>query len=199
MVSATTQLKLVASDNKRYLTDTLEGEMKIEIKENLNGAILDIGGGGEGVIGQIYGDKVIAIDNRQEELDEAPECCQKRLMDATDLLFPDETFDHITFFYSLMYMTEVTQFHAICEAARVLKMNGSINIWDCDIRTAYPEPFIVDLDIRSGNKSIHTSYGIVKKDKQSSDSMTQALKRAGLTLVFLREENGHFHIQCIKE
>ena len=98
-----------------------------------------------------------------------------------------------------MYMTEVTQFHAICEAARVLKMNGSINIWDCDIRTAHPEPFIVDLDIRSGNKSIHTSYGIVKKDKQSSDSMTQALKRAGLKLVFLREENGHFHIQCIKE
>lgn len=30
---------------------------KIEIIENLNGSILDIGGGGEGVIGQIYGKK----------------------------------------------------------------------------------------------------------------------------------------------
>ncbi|MDD7401307.1 MAG: class I SAM-dependent methyltransferase [Saccharofermentanales bacterium] len=172
---------------------------KIEIIENLNGSILDIGGGGEGVIGQIYGKKVIAIDNRQEELDEAPDCCQKELMDATELLFPDESFDQVTFFYSLMYMTEEIQHRAICEAARVLKVNGSINIWDCDIHAAYPKPFVVDLDIRSGNKSIHTSYGIVKKDKQSSDSITQALKRAGLKLVFLREEDGHFHIQCAKE
>lgn len=34
---------------------------KIEISENLNGSILDVGGGGEGVIGQIYVKKVIAI------------------------------------------------------------------------------------------------------------------------------------------
>jgi ubiquinone/menaquinone biosynthesis C-methylase UbiE len=94
---------------------------KIEIIENLNGSILDIGGGGEGVIGQIYGKKVIAIDNRQEELDEAPDCCQKELMDATELLFPDESFDQVTFFYSLMYMTEEIQHRAICEAARVLR------------------------------------------------------------------------------
>lgn len=173
--------------------------MVIEIKENLNGSILDIGGGGEAVIGQIYGDKVIAIDNRQDELDEAPDCCQKRLMDATDLLFPDESFDHVTFFYTLFYMKEEVQFNAICEAARVLKIGGSMNLWDCDISTAYPEPFIVDLDIRSGNKTIHTSYGIVKKDKQSSVSINQALKRAGLNLLYLHEEDGHFHIQCIKE
>lgn len=173
--------------------------MTIEIKENLHGSILDIGGGGEGVIGQIYGDNVIAIDNQQEELDEAPDCCQKRLMDATNLLFPDESFDHITFFYTLMYMTEEIQITAICEAARVLKINGTMNIWGCDIRNAYPEPFLVDLDIRSGNNTIHTSYGIVKKDKQSSVSITQALKRAGLNLFFLHEEDGHFHIQCIKE
>ena len=33
--------------------------------------MLDIGGGGEGVIGRLYGRQVVAIDNRQEELDEA--------------------------------------------------------------------------------------------------------------------------------
>jgi len=31
-------------------------------KLNVEGRILDIGGGGEGVIGQAYGDSVIAID-----------------------------------------------------------------------------------------------------------------------------------------
>ncbi len=37
--------------------------MIIEIKKNLVGSVLDIGGGGEAVIGQVYGKKVIAIDN----------------------------------------------------------------------------------------------------------------------------------------
>lgn len=37
--------------------------MTIEIKEKLTGSILDIGGGGEAVIGQIYKDRVTAIDN----------------------------------------------------------------------------------------------------------------------------------------
>ena len=36
-----------------------------------SGYILDIGGGGEGVIGQLKGDQVIAIDRRKAELEEA--------------------------------------------------------------------------------------------------------------------------------
>lgn len=34
--------------------------------------ILDLGGGGEGVIGQLRGQQVVAVDLRQNELDEAP-------------------------------------------------------------------------------------------------------------------------------
>ena len=41
--------------------------MTIEIKEKLTGSILDIGGGGEAVIGQIYKDRVTAIDNCKED------------------------------------------------------------------------------------------------------------------------------------
>ena len=70
--------------------------MTIEIKETLTGSILDIGGGGEAVIGQIYKDRVTAIDNCEEELEEAPDCCSKQLMDATELLFPDDSFDNVT-------------------------------------------------------------------------------------------------------
>lgn len=44
----------------------------ITLSRDLHGSILDIGGGGEGVIGLLYGSQVTAIDNRQEELDEAP-------------------------------------------------------------------------------------------------------------------------------
>ena len=59
--------------------------MKIILKKELSGRILDIGGGGEAVIGRLYREQVTAIDNRQEELDEAPSGFEKVLMDATDL------------------------------------------------------------------------------------------------------------------
>lgn len=172
--------------------------MTIEIEENLNGSILDIGGGGEAVIGQIYKDRVTAIDNRQEELDEAPDCCSKQLMDATELLFPDDSFDNVTFFYTLMYMTAEEQRKSICEAARVLRTGKWINIWDCDIHSAYPEPFMIDLDIKIGSRKIHTTYGIVKQEAQSSSSVILLLKSAGLRIESLQEKDGHFHIQCRK-
>ena len=175
-----------------------EGKMTLEIKPDLKGSILDIGGGGEAVIGRVYGDRVTAIDNCQEELDEAPNCCTKLLMDAEELSFADGSFDNVTFFYTLMYMTEKTQGKAICEATRVLKAGGTLCIWDCTIPAAYPEPFVADLDIQFADKKIHTSYGIVKQDVQSSDSIRQLLENAGLDIVSLKEENGQFHFMCRK-
>ena len=173
--------------------------MIIEIDSDLKGSILDIGGGGEAVIGQIYGNRVTAIDNCQEEIDEAPDCCKKLLMDAEKLSFADGSFDNVTFFYILMYMTKEMQIKAICEAARVLKRGGKMCIWDCTILSAYPNPFVVDLDIQAANMRIHTSYGIVKPDTQSSDSIIQLLKNAGLNIISLKVEGGQFSIQCIKE
>ncbi len=65
--------------------------MRISIEKEMTGEILDIGGGGEGIIGRVYGQQVTAIDNIQEELDEAPSSCKKMLMDASELEFSDET------------------------------------------------------------------------------------------------------------
>ena len=38
----------------------------------LSGRILDIGGGGEGIIGLLKGERVVAIDRREAELKGAP-------------------------------------------------------------------------------------------------------------------------------
>ena len=95
-------------------------------------------------------------------------------------------------------MTKETQRKAIREAARVLKEGGKMCIWDCTILSAYPDPFVVDLDIQLVDKRIHTSYGIVKPDTQSSDSISQLLKNAGLNIVSLKEECGQFIILCRK-
>lgn len=69
------------------------------------------------------------------------------LMDGTDLQFDDGSFDHVTFFYSLMFMSQREQEQAIQEAARVLKHGGELHIWDCDIASAYPEPFCIGKNV----------------------------------------------------
>lgn len=65
---------------------------------------------------RLYGRQVVAIDNRQEELDEAPGGFEKILMDARHLTFEDASFDYVTFFYSLMFMDAETQKQALAEA-----------------------------------------------------------------------------------
>jgi ubiquinone/menaquinone biosynthesis C-methylase UbiE len=60
------------------------------------GLILDIGGGGEGVIGRLFGSRVVAIDPLQRELEEAPVGPLKVVMDARELKFLDGSFDTVT-------------------------------------------------------------------------------------------------------
>ncbi len=162
----------------------------IRLQKTLKGNILDIGGGGEGIIGRVYGASVTAIDNRQEELDEAPENCTKLCMDARSLRFADASFAHVTFFFSLLYMDAATQEQAIAEAARVLKPGGSMTIWDAAVVSAYPEAFLVELDIDAGGTHVHTTYGVVKPDgAQNADLFSGICARAGLRLC-AREESG---------
>lgn len=65
----------------------------VRLDRTHTGSILDIGGGGEGIIGRLYGRQVTAIDNRREELDEAPEGFEKVLMDACRCLRPGGTLE----------------------------------------------------------------------------------------------------------
>lgn len=58
------------SQKERYYTLKTQN---INSNKTVQGKILDIGGGGEGIIGQVLGDKVVTIDKLKEELEEAPE------------------------------------------------------------------------------------------------------------------------------
>lgn len=166
----------------------------IELFRELNGNILDIGGGGEGIIGRLYREQVTAIDNRQEELDEAPDGFEKLLMDATDLRYADSSFDHVTFFFALMFMSTEEQKQAIMEAARVLKDSGEIHIWDCDIASAYPKPFCVDVEIQLPTEHITTTYGVGKLDTQDISSIAKMCEDAGLTPIAQSEKENYFHM-----
>ncbi len=171
----------------------------ITLEKELNGRILDIGGGGEGIIGRLYTNQVVAIDIYQDELDEAPMGFEKILMDATQLKFEDNSFNHVTSFYTLMFMGAVDQERAISEAARVLVNGGELHIWDCDILSAYPEPFCVDVTVCLPNEYISTTYGIVKKDAQNEISITKLCLNAGFVLAYQNSSKYGFYLRFKKD
>jgi ubiquinone/menaquinone biosynthesis C-methylase UbiE len=135
------------------------------------GYILDIGGGGEGIIGQLMGERVIAIDSYKEELDEAPEGPLKVVMDARELNFLDVTFDMVTAFFALMYIRNRDHKKVFQEVYRVLKPGGQFLVWDVVIP---PQPedgkdiFVVPLEIELKDKLIKTAYGTSWKGKEQN-------------------------------
>ena len=164
------------------------------LNKELSGNILDIGGGGEGIIGRLYQSQVIAIDHRQEELDEAPGGFEKIRMDATDLHFPASSFEHVTFFFTLMFMDADVQGKAIKEAARVLIPGGLLHIWDCDIQSAYPEPFCISLEIQLPGERISTTYGVGKLGTQNESSISGLCVEAELIPVTQQTGPDGFHM-----
>ncbi|MDY4140132.1 MAG: class I SAM-dependent methyltransferase [Eubacteriales bacterium] len=172
--------------------------MTIVLSRELTGDILDLGGGGEGVIGRIYAGQVTAIDVSREELDEAPCVCRKVVMDATAMIFPDASFDHVTSFYTLMYMTAEQQRQALLETARVLRPGGMLHIWDAAFPAPYPEPFLAELDIDAAGTPIHTTYGVIKLDGQSADSIVALAADAGLVPAGREEKAGHFRLRFVR-
>ncbi len=168
--------------------------MNIQLHRELDGLILDIGGGGEGVIAQLYPGQVIAIDNRLDELEEAPSQAVKIVMDAREMSFTDSCLDNVTAFYSFMYISEEDHGKVLSEIKRVLKSKGQFHIWDTEIKEA--NPFLADLDISIQDYSIHTTYGIYKDEaSQDAEYFKQIISDLGLTLINESNESGHFY-QC---
>ncbi len=124
--------------------------------------MLDIGGGGEGVIGQLASRQVIAIDLSARELLGAPDGPLKIVMDATDLKFLDGSFKTATSFFTLMYMNAETQGRALRELYRVIVPGGRVLVWDLILPARF-DPVkdigIVPLTIHLPDRTIETGYG----------------------------------------
>lgn len=126
------------------------------------GLILDIGGGGEGVIGQLNGPQVIAIDISEQELIDAPPGPLKLVMDARHLTFVPGSFNTATAFFTFMYIKGPDHETVLRQVWRVLKPGGRLLIWDVNFRDRAPDKksALFSYTAQLPGRQIRSGYGV---------------------------------------
>ena len=152
----------------------------------LSGRILDIGGGGEGIIGLLKGERVVAIDRRESELKEAPPGDYlKIVMDAKELKFIDEN-------HQIIFQ----------EIHRVLKKGGEFVIWDFPIpkRDKHEKEFYgLMLEVKIRDTNISTGYATKWVKEQDLEYYTNLGTSNGFSVVEKYPIDGMFYIRFKKD
>ena len=184
-----------------YIKFFFSKSQKIILDSIPDGSVIDIGGGGEGIIAQIGNERITAVDKNQSEIDEAKPNAPRAnwiLADATALSYSDEYFDNATAFFSGMYMSLET-FEKVCrETYRVLKNNGEFWIWDAIISND-KDLFLIRLHITLPNcKEIKTGYGTSVKHRGTIE-IKQKLVDAKFHIEMMENHGKWFFIKAIKK
>jgi ubiquinone/menaquinone biosynthesis C-methylase UbiE len=168
-----------------------------------DGLILDIGGGGEGVIGKLKGQDVVAIDFKKEELLEAADGPLKIIMDARELKFLDESFTTATAFFAFMYLkTKQDQLKVFQEISRVLTPGGILHVWDIDhsqLPDSDKEVYILHLLYRIKKEEKETGYGMRWPDEpRGLDYYLEIAGAAGFSEQHTERTQNIFYSRLIK-
>jgi len=128
-----------------------------------DGFILDIGGGGEGIIGKLNGKQVVAIDTNEEEFEETKNDALKLVMDAAEMNFLPKTFEVCTSFFCLMYVPKNQHLQVSNQVNRVPKDGGRFLLWDLKIpkRQRNYRTYAIRLRIALPNEKVETGYGTI--------------------------------------
>jgi SAM-dependent methyltransferase len=166
------------------------------------GYILDIGGGGEGIIGLLKGPQVIAIDINKRELEEAPPGPLKIVMDARDLKFLDQSFRTATVFFTFMYIKNSDHQEVFEELHRVLEPGGRLLIWDVVFPKRMDEKkevAIFPLKIKLPEKDISTGYGVNWPEKERGLShYIQLAENIGFAVDAQKDHGSWFFLELKK-
>ncbi len=164
-----------------------------------DGFILDIGGGGEGIIGRLNGKQVVAVDVSERELAETRNEALKVVMDAADLKFLPNSFDVCTAFFCFTYIPKERRLKVFDEVYRVLRDKGTFLIWDVRIPRLDENyrSFVVPLEVQLPNGRVETGYG-VKPQTQDVEHFKELAQKAGFTAENEWSKNEIFHLQLSK-
>jgi ubiquinone/menaquinone biosynthesis C-methylase UbiE len=173
-------------------------KQRIPIQQLPPGGLLDIGGGGEGIIAQAGGSRVVAVDKLISEIHEARDRAPGTpwmVADATRLPFRGNCFDSATAFFSCMYMSGAVKEGVFRETRRVLKHGGEFWIWDARMaRKSNVFAIRLQVDVR-GTRTINTTYGVKAKD-QSAASICAQLEEAGFEPELVTDRQHWFSIKA---
>lgn len=180
-------------------------EHAIEIEPiTATGWVLDIGGGGEGVIGQLMGERVVAIDPLRHELQDSAPGPLKIVMDARDLKFLDASFQTVTSFFTLMFVrTRADQEKIFTEVMRVLQPGGQFLVWDVKTPARPDDPrqdvYVIRLRIHLPQTEINTAYGQLWPAEKRTTAYYAALAKAAGLVVDEAQDNGQtFFLRLVK-
>ncbi|MGE3063672.1 MAG: class I SAM-dependent methyltransferase [bacterium] len=165
-------------------------EMRIDYldlnKTKIKGSIIDIGGGGAGVIEKKFGKNVIAVDKSLRELEETKNISLKTVSDGRFLPFRNESFDNGTAFFAFMYMPVKTRIEVMKELYRVLRNKGRLYIFEPRIICGNYKPITlltVNLKIKVNSDVVSTGYGsILAKGGQTIAHFVKIAKISGFAL-----------------
>ena len=179
----------------RMIFDALaKPKQHIVIPDIPQGQVIDIGGGGEGVIARAGGAGIIAIDKRVSEIHEARDKASHTLWmiaDATALPHRNHSFDNATAFFSCMYMPDDVKERVFRETRRVLKEAGEFWIWDAHM-VPKGNVFAVRLGVGlPDGHTLNTVYGVRAK-AQSAASICDQLQRAGFETEVVTDQEHWF-------
>jgi len=172
--------------------------IRIEDVFGADDLILDLGGGGEGVIGQLRERQVVAVDKRKDELQECADGPIKVIADACALPFLDESFDAATAFFFLMYVPQGDRRAVLDEAFRVVRPAGVFHVWDATIPPRgdhRQDAFCVFVEARLPDRTVATGYGVPWADHELSAATVVELGRdAGFRVSDVAGNSSAFHV-----